>query len=154
MAWTGGVPTMRPMEIAILLLVAVAVGLLVVLVRRSAGDTAGATLAPKLEVIERLQERGERTLKDEFGLSRQAAEEQARGLRAELGATLAQSREAVERRLSDNATQLQTQLEAFSRRLAEFGATEADSSQKTRTELSQAFRDLRDCKTFGEGDLA
>ena len=58
------------MEIAILVLVAVAVGLLVVLVRRGGGETAGNALAPKLEVIERLQERGERTLKDEFGLSR------------------------------------------------------------------------------------
>ena len=135
---------MHVMEIAILVLAAVAVGLLVVLVRRGTGDTAGTALAPKLEVIERLQERGERTLTDEFGLSRQAAEEQSRGLRAELGATLAQSREAMERRLTDNATQLQTQLEAFSRSLAEFGATQADSAQKTRTELSQAFRDLRD----------
>jgi len=105
------------MEIVTLALVVVAVVMLGMLLRRSQGDAGGAALAPKLEVIERLQERGERTLKDEFGLSRQAADEQSRGLRAELGATLAQSREAVERRLTDNAAQLQQQLDAFGRRL-------------------------------------
>ena len=132
------------MEIVTLALVVVAVVMLVMLLRRGPGDAGGAALAPKLEVIERLQERGERTLKEEFGLSRQAADEQSRGLRAELGASLAQTREAVERRLTDNAAQLQQQLDTFGRRLAEFGASEADQALKTRTELAAAFRELRE----------
>ena len=134
------------MEILILLLAAAAVGLLVFLVLRTpraGGDPALAALAPRLEALERLQERAERALKEEFALSRQATEEQARGLRAELGATLGQSRDAIDRRLSENAAQLQQQLEAFGRRLTDFGAAEADTSLKTRAELAQAFHDLR-----------
>ena len=134
------------MDTLILVLAAAAVGLLVFLVVRPprAGSDPATTLAPRLEALERLQERAERALKDEFALSRQAAEEQARGLRAELGTTLAQNREAVDRRLGENAALLQQQLEAFGRRLTDFGAAEADTSLKTRAELAQAFRDLRD----------
>jgi len=134
------------MDILILVLAAAAVGLLVFLVVRTprAGSDPATALAPRLEALERLQERAERALKDEFALSRQAAEEQARGLRAELGTTLAQNREAVDRRLGENAALLQQQLEAFGRRLTDFGAAEADTSLKTRAELAQAFRDLRD----------
>ncbi|MFM1748951.1 MAG: hypothetical protein RLZZ188_2617 [Verrucomicrobiota bacterium] len=133
------------MEILILLLAAAAVGLLVFLVFRGpqAGNDPAAALAPRLDALERLQERAERTLKDEFALSRQAAEDQARALRTELGTTLAQNREAVDRRLGENATQLQQQLEAFGRRLTDFGAAEAAASQQTRTELAQAFQALR-----------
>src|SRR5687767_1323721 len=70
------------LAVAVLLGV-VAVGMLAVLLRRQVTVDVSAVLA-RLETLEKLQDRGERAVKDEVGRSRGESAEQAKALREEL----------------------------------------------------------------------
>jgi DNA recombination protein RmuC len=88
---------MNLVEILILItlgLAAVTVVLLVLLLKRRKGDDLAA-LAPRLDALERGQERAEREFRDEFVRGRDASLSQASDLRKEIGATLRGQTEAV-----------------------------------------------------------
>lgn len=186
------------MDFIVIVLLLLVIAILVLLLRRSKGASTFTDLSPvqtRLDSLGQLQERAERSVKEEFSRNRQEAEEQARGLRGEVQASLKNStdsliqsldristaqqtrledfsaqlaalrqamennavqlrtelavglntfKEAQEKRLSENSTQLQRHFEFVGRRLAEFSETNQENARQTRTELSTALKDFRD----------
>ncbi|MBI4327165.1 MAG: DNA recombination protein RmuC [Chloroflexi bacterium] len=74
----------------------------------------------------------------------QAYENSAARLRTELSGALNTLKETQEKRLSDNAAQLQQQFDSFGRRLAEFSQASQAGATQARTELSTVLKDFRD----------
>jgi DNA recombination protein RmuC len=138
-------------------LAAVAVTLLVVLLRRrDAGSTR--RLEPRLESLERGQERLERLLREETARDRQEAAEAARHLREEIAGSVALTRDSVgrdvagmgaanEQRLKDMRDTVDTRLRELQlengRRLEEMRRTVDEQLQSTlEKRLGESFRQV------------
>src|SRR5580658_7166821 len=75
-------------------------------------------------------------------------------LRLEVTSALNVIKESQEKRLTENAAQLQQHIEAFGRRLAEFSQTNQEGTAKTRTELATALKDFKDSLQKQMHDMA
>ena len=74
----------------------------------------------------------------------QAGNAAASQLRLELTNALDGSKKSQEKRLSDNALELQGHVESFGRRLSEFSQANQDGATQTRGEVAAALRDFKD----------
>lgn len=143
---------------AILALLALCTVLLAVLLRRGAGGIE--RLEPRLDAVDRAQERAERALRDESARGREEAAAEASRLRAEVGATLEQLRTSVEARLdrirADNAEKLEQVRQTVDEKLQ--GVLEqrlGESFRQVSERLEQVHRGLGEMQTLasGVGDL-
>jgi DNA recombination protein RmuC len=75
-------------------------------------------------------------------------------LRLEVTSALNVIKESQEKRLTENAAQLQQHIEAFGRRLAEFSQTNQEGTAKTRSELATALKDFKDSLQKQMHDMA
>src|SRR3954468_15690656 len=82
------------LALAVVLLL-VLLALVVVLLRRPGADFSPAVA--RIEMLEKLLDRSERTVKDEFGRSRAEAIDQSRGLREDLEKVLTNSTNNLDR---------------------------------------------------------
>ncbi len=99
-------------------LAAVAIILMVLLLRRR----GSADLQPRLEAIERGQERAEREFRDEFGRGREESHSESSALRREVAAGLKEANDSVLKQITDLVALDRRQMEAFAgelRRLTE-----------------------------------
>jgi ElaB/YqjD/DUF883 family membrane-anchored ribosome-binding protein len=85
---------------------------------------------------------------------KQAAEASDSYLRQELNGSLNRMKESQEKRLSDNALQLQQHIESFARRLSEFGEANQGDAARARAELSTALKDFKDSLQKQMNDMA
>jgi len=85
---------------------------------------------------------------------KQASENGDAHLRTELSNALNTFKETQEKRLSENAGQLQQQFDAFGRRLSEFSQGSQESAKQARTELATALKDFRDSLQKQMNDMA
>jgi hypothetical protein len=97
----------------IVLLGLIAVGMLFVLLRRQVVVDLSPVVA-RLETLEKLQERGERGMKEEVARSRGESGEQARGLREELHRLLTNSNEVLTSSVDRISRVQKEKLDAFS----------------------------------------
>lgn len=77
---------------------------------------------------------------------KQAEELSAAQLRQELNSTLNLLKESQEKRLAENALQLQQQFELFGKRLSDYGQTGQENAKQSRTELSTALKDFKEAQ--------
>jgi DNA recombination protein RmuC len=83
-----------------------------------------------------------------------ATDTSASQLRLEVTSALNVIKESQEKRLSENAAQLQQHIEAFGRRLSEFSQTNQEGTTKTRTELAAALKFFQDSLQKQMHDMA
>ena len=84
----------------------------------------------------------------------QAGDTSASQLRLELTNALNVIKESQEKRLSENAVQLQQHFESFGRRLSEFSQANQEGATQTRTELSAVLKDFKDSLQKQMNDMA
>lgn len=155
---------------AVCIIAVVDTALLVVLLLRRPPDPASA-LAPRLEALERLQERADRTLREELARNREEATSLGRGLREEVTALLARLSEGtitqleavrgvIEERLialqTDNAQKLESMRQTVDEKLQ--GTLErrlGESFRLVSERLEQVQKGLGEMQTLasGVGDL-
>lgn len=85
---------------------------------------------------------------------KQASENGEAQLRTELSNALNTFKETQEKRLSENAGQLQQQFDSFGRRLSDFSQASQEGAKQARTELSTALKDFRDSLQKQMNDMA
>jgi DNA recombination protein RmuC len=83
-----------------------------------------------------------------------ATETNASQLRLEVTNALNFTKESQEKRLSENAAQLQQHIESFGKRLSEFSQTNQDGATQIRTELATALKDFKDSLQKQMHDMA
>jgi DNA recombination protein RmuC len=83
-----------------------------------------------------------------------ATDTSASQLRLEVTNALNVIKESQEKRLSENAAQLQQHIESFGRRLSEFSQTNQEGATKTRTELATVLKDFKDSLQKQMHDMA
>jgi DNA recombination protein RmuC len=83
-----------------------------------------------------------------------ATDTSASQLRLEVANALNATKESQEKRLSENAVQLQQQFESFGRRLSEFGQANQDGITQTRLELATVLKDFKDSIQKQMNDMA
>lgn len=120
----------EPLLALVIALLVAAVVMLALLLRRLAGKDLSSVLT-RLEMLERLQERTERGVKDEIARNRQEADEQARGLRGEVQGALKNSSDSLLRQMNDMAGLQKQQFDSFASQLA----TLTDKNEKKSDEL-------------------
>lgn len=117
---------------------------------RSKGTATYADFTPiltRLDSLEKIQDRAERSLKDELGRIRQESDEQARGLRAEVQHSLKTSTDSLIQSLDRISSSQQARLEDFSKQLVALKQTNEQSDAQQRAELTDAlsrFKDTQD----------
>ncbi len=134
------------MEIVVTVLLLVAIVLLVILLRRTE-ITVGPDFSPiltRFDALEKLQERTERSVKEEFSRNRQESEEQARGLRGEVQTSLKTSADSLVQSVDLISSAQQTRLEDFAKQLSALKQTTENSATQLRTELSTALNTLKE----------
>ncbi len=110
-----------------------------------------------VQSVDRISAAQQQRLEDfaqQLTLLKQANETSAAQLRVELTNALNRFKESQEKRLADNATQLQQHFESFGRRLSEFGQAGQESAQQARTELSTVLKDFKDSLQKQMNDMA
>jgi len=75
---------------------------------------------------------------------KQSGDTSAAQLRMEVTNTVNAFKESQEKRLSDNAAQLQQHFDSFGRHLSEFGRANEENATRARSELSAALKDFKD----------
>ena len=83
-----------------------------------------------------------------------AGDTSASQLRLEVASALNVIKESQEKRLSENALQLQQHFETFGRRLSDFSQANQESAMHTRTELASALKDFKDSLQKQMNDMA
>ena len=83
-----------------------------------------------------------------------ATDTSASQLRLEVTNALNVINESQEKRLSENAAQLQQHIESFGRRLSEFSQTNHEGATRIRTELAAALKDFKDSLQKQMHDMA
>jgi DNA recombination protein RmuC len=132
---------------ALVLLVVVAL-LLGFLLWRSATFDDSRVLA-RLDILEKFQERGERTLMNALERNRQEAVEQARGLRGEVQNMLKLSTDSLVQSADRISAAQQQRLEDFSRRLTDVKQTSDSGGAQLRSELATtlgAFKESQESR--------
>jgi DNA recombination protein RmuC len=100
-----------------------------------------------VQSVDRISEAQQQRLEDfanQLNLLKQAGDASGSHLRLELTNALNGIKEAQDKRLSENAAQLQQHFESFSKRLLEFSQANQEGATKTRVELSGAIKDFND----------
>jgi len=126
----------------ILALVSIALVLLLILYRRLAVNNS-VPVETRLESIEKLQERTERTVKDEIAQSRGELSKSAGEQRQELSGAFKALGDSVGQRITDVAGVQKSQLESFSSELAAFTKESATRLDTARAESADGARELR-----------
>lgn len=91
---------------------------------------------------------------DQLNMLTKATETSASQLRLEVTNALNFTKESQEKRLSENATQLQQHIESFGKRLSEFSQTNQEGATQIRTELAAALKDFKDSLQKQMHDMA
>lgn len=128
--------------VALGLLVAIVI-LLFMLLRKSA-KADPSVLAPRLDAIEKAQERTERAVREEVAQSRDELSKAAREQRQELTEAFKTFGESVVQRMSDVATMQKGQLDAFSGQLVSFTQTSGEKLDSARVESATGAKQLRE----------
>jgi len=124
------------------LLLAAMVMFLALLRRRPQADFS--PVFARFDALEKLQERGERACAEAIAQSGKAAEEQSRGLRAEVQGALKATTDSLVQSLDRISAAQQQRLEDFSAQLNLLKQANETGSGQLRAEMSGAFRDFRD----------
>ena len=141
---------------AALVLLGILVVLALVLLKKvSHGDAR--MLAPRLDAIEKTQERTERAVREEVAQSREESGKAAREQRQELTGALKTLGDSVAQRMTDVATLQKAQLDAFSGQLAAFANTQYAQLEAMAAQLGKLSesneRKLESVRTTVEGKL-
>lgn len=83
-----------------------------------------------------------------------ATDTSASQLRVEVTNALNVTKDSQEKRLSENAVQLQKHIETFDKRLSEFSQTNQEGATQMRTELATALKDFKDSLQKQMHDMA
>jgi DNA recombination protein RmuC len=131
------------LPIASFLLLFATVILLVMLLRRLS-QAGGEALARSLEAFEKIQERIDRTARDEGTRSRDEMNKAAREQRLELTEIVKNFGDSVAQRIVEVASLQKSQLEIFSDQLNSFAKSSGDRLDAVRGESTRAARQLRE----------
>lgn len=129
--------------VAVIVLLLVAIALLGVLLRRQLSSDPGALLA-RLDVLEKLQERGEKSVVDALERNRQESAEHARAGRDELQQTLQRATESLVQSVDRISNAQQLRLEDFATRLNALRQAGETSDSQLRQEVGKSFTAFRD----------
>ena len=129
--------------VAVIVLLLVAIALLGVVLRRQANVDPGALLA-RLDVLEKLQERGERAVVEALERNRQESADHARAGRDELQQTLQRATESLVQSVDRISTAQQLRLEDFATRLNALRQAGETSDSQLRQEVGKSFTAFRD----------
>lgn len=135
-----------------IILLGVALVLLFSLVRRPGADLS--PLQARLDVLEKLQERGEKAVAESLDRNRLEAQEQARALRAEVQQALRLSTDAQVQSLDRISTAQQQRLEDFATRLNALRQAGETNDSHLRQELVTSFTQFRDSQLKQVADLS
>lgn len=100
-----------------------------------------------VQSVDRISSAQQQQLEDfanQLSALKQAGDASAAQLRLELTNALNLFKESQEKRLSENASQLQQQFESFGRRLSEFGQASQESAKQARAELANTLKDFKE----------
>ncbi|MCL5097534.1 MAG: DNA recombination protein RmuC [Candidatus Omnitrophica bacterium] len=117
--------------------------MLVVLLRRSTATDLSPVLA-RLETWEKLQERTERTVKDEVARNRQESADHARGLREEVQGALKNSTDSLVQSVDRISAAQQQRLEDFANRLNVLKQANDAGAAQLRLELTNGLNLAKD----------
>lgn len=126
-----------------LLLLIANVVLLIVLLRR-VSKSGGQALARSLEAFEKIEERIERTTRDESAKSRDEMNKAAREQRLELTEIVKNFGDSVAQRIFEVANLQKGQLEIFSEQLNSFAKSSGDRLDAIRGESARSAKQLRE----------
>lgn len=129
--------------VAVIVLLLVAIALLGLLLRRQVSFDPGALLA-RLDVLEKLQERGERAVVEALERNRQESADHARAGRDELQQTLQRATESLVQSVDRISTAQQLRLEDFATRLNALRQAGETSDSQLRQEVGKSFTAFRD----------
>jgi len=138
--------TRYPLELVLgftVLLVLAALILLIILIRRKPEDVI-AKLHDKLIDLDTKQARLENVVKDEITLNRQETANSARQARQELGHTLKQSSDSIQRRLLENIRLQKDQLDSFSQQLVAMAKLNEEKIEAMRRTMATQLRALQE----------
>ncbi|MBL9213767.1 MAG: DNA recombination protein RmuC [Opitutaceae bacterium] len=139
--------------VAVIVLLLVAIALLGVVLRRQVNVDPGALLA-RLDVLEKLQERGEKSGIEALERNRQEAAEHARAGRDELQQTLQRATEALVQSVERISTAQHLRLEEFATRLNALRQAGETSDSQLRQEVGKSFTAFRDSLQKQVADMA
>ncbi len=114
-----------------------------ILLRRSAGSSI-APIESRLAGIESVQERTERSVREEIGRNREEAGRQAGRLREEIGTSSARTAETLVKSIGEISSVQKTQLETFAVRLNDLTASNEKSSETLRATVDERLRLLQE----------
>jgi DNA recombination protein RmuC len=117
---------------------------LALLLPRRASRSNALLLAPRLDALERAQERIERTVRDEVARSREEQGRATREQRQELAEAFATFGGSVADRMMDAASAQKGQLEAFSSQLGAFATASGERLDAVRAESATGAKQLRE----------
>jgi DNA recombination protein RmuC len=120
----------------------IAVGMLFVLLRRQVVVDLSPVVA-RLETLEKLQERGERGMKEEVARSRGESGEQARGLREELHRLLTNSNEVLTSSVDRISRVQKEKLDAFSTSLERLIESNHKKAEELRSIVEARLKELQ-----------
>jgi len=120
--------------------------LLIILIRRKPEDVI-AKMHDKFIDLNSKQERLENVIKDEITLNRQETANSARQARHELGNTLKQSSESIQRRLLENIRIQKDQLDSFSQQLVAMAKLNEEKIEAMRQTMATQLRALQEDNT-------
>ncbi|HEY6000239.1 MAG TPA: DNA recombination protein RmuC [bacterium] len=123
---------------------AVALVLLVAVLRGLPSRREASIIAERLDSLEKAGERVERAVREETARGREEAARAAREQRQELAAAFAALGETLGQRLGDVARVQKAQLDAFSSQLAEFAKASGERLDAVRVESATGARQLRE----------
>jgi len=134
---------MNELLIGLLLLVSAAIGLLLLLLKRSGDASAGPQLA-RLDGLDRALEKSERSLREELGRLREELAQQLRDGREEQGSGLASFGEAQLRRMTEIAAFQRSQLDTFSNQLKTLTQMNEGRLEKLRETVEGQLKSLQE----------
>jgi DNA recombination protein RmuC len=117
---------------------------LALLLPRRASRSNALLLAPRLDALERAQERIERAVRDEVARSREEQGRATREQRQELAEAFATFGGSVADRMMDAASAQKGQLEAFSSQLGAFATASGERLDAVRAESATGAKQLRE----------
>ena len=111
---------------------------------RKVSQSSGETLARSLEAFEKIEERIERTTRDEGGKSRDEMNKAAREQRLELTEIIKQFGDSIAQRIVEVAGLQKGQLEIFSEQLNSFAKSSGERLDAIRGESAQSAKQQRE----------
>lgn len=128
--------------VAVIVLLLVAIALLGVALRRQVNVDPGALLA-RLDVLEKLQERGEKAMVEALERNRQESADHARAGRAELQQSLHRSTESLVQSVDRISTAQQLRLDSFAAHLTRLTEAQEKKADELRAALEAKLAQLQ-----------